>query len=159
MFAENSIIMNAPLEKIFETAADLSLWPKILPHYRWVHYLEQSPTRNVVRMAARRKWIPVQWTSEQEIDRNKKEVRFHHLKAFTKGMRVVWTFTQTGDGVLVRIQHDLEPTIPVVGGFVAEQLIGKFFVSYIANQTLTHMKRYVENSYGAKPKADAPLAQ
>ena len=149
MQIENSIIIRAPLEKIFETAADLSLWPKILPHYRWVRYLEKSPTRNVVQMAARRKWIPVQWTSVQEIDRSKKEVRFHHLKAFTKGMRVVWTFTQTGDGVLVRIQHDLEPTIPLIGNFVAEQVIGKFFVSYVANQTLIHMKRYLENTDGA----------
>jgi ribosome-associated toxin RatA of RatAB toxin-antitoxin module len=149
MHTENSIIMKAPLEKIFETAADLSLWPKILPHYRWVRYLEKSPTRNVVRMAARRKWIPVQWTSVQEIDRAKQEVRFHHLRAFTKGMRVVWTFTQTGDRVLVRIQHDLRPTIPLVGNFVAERVIGKFFVSYVANQTLIHMKRYLENSDGA----------
>ncbi len=149
MHTENSIIMNAPLEKIFETAADLSRWPKILPHYRWVRYLEKSPTRNVVRMAARRKWIPVQWTSVQEIDRAKQEVRFHHLRAFTKGMRVVWTFTQTGDRVLVRIQHDLRPTIPLVGNFVAERVIGKFFVSYVANQTLIHMKRYLENSDGA----------
>lgn len=152
MHTENSIIMNAPLETIFETAADLSLWPKILPHYRWIRFLEQSPTRNMVRMAAwrkcppfRRAGIPVQWTSEQEIDRDKKEVRFHHLKAFTKGMRVVWTFTPTDDGVLVRIRHDLQPNIPLIGKFVAEQIIGQFFIGYIANQTLMYMKRYVES--------------
>ncbi len=145
MHTENSIIINAPLEKIFETAADLSLWPKILPHYRWIHYLKQSPARNIVQMAARRTWIPVQWTSEQEIDRDKKEVRFHHLKAFTKGMRVVWTFTPTDEGILVRIRHDLQPNIPLIGKFVAEQIIGRFFISYIAGQTLMHMKRYVES--------------
>ena len=48
--------------------------------------------RNVVIMAATRSGIPISWTSEQIIDREKFEVRFHHLKAFTKGMRVVWTF-------------------------------------------------------------------
>ena len=148
MHTENSIIMKATLEKIFETAADLSLWPKILPHYRWIRFLEQSPTRNVVRMAARRKWIPVQWTSEQEIDREKKEVRFHHLKAFTKGMLVVWTFTPTAEGVEVRIRHELKPTIPLIGRFISEKIIGEFFVGYIANQTLHHMKRYVEDLHG-----------
>ena len=148
MHTENSILINAPLGKIFETAADLSLWPKILPHYRWVRYLERSSTRNVVKMAARRQWIPVQWTSEQVIDRERMEVRFHHVKAFTKGMRVVWTFTPTKEGILVRIQHDLEPTVPVIGRFIIETIVGNFFVSYIAGQTLKHMKRYVENSYG-----------
>lgn len=149
MHAENSIIMKAPLEKVFETAADLSLWPKILPHYRWIRFLEQSPARNVVIMAARRKWIPVQWTSEQEIDRERKEVRFHHLKAFTKGMRVVWTFTPIADGIDVKIHHELKSTIPVLGAFIAEKIIGEFFIRFIANQTLDHMKRYVESRYGS----------
>lgn len=148
MHAENFIIMKAPLEKIFETAADLSLWPKILPHYRWVRFLEQSPGRNVVQMAARRKWIPVKWTSEQEIDPEKTEVRFYHLKAFTKGMHVVWTFRATDQGVEVRIRHDLQSGIPLIGKFISEKVIGAFFISYIANQTLTHMKRYVEATYG-----------
>lgn len=156
MHTENSIIMNAPLEKIFETAADLSLWPNILPHYRWIQFLEKSPTKNVVKMAARRRvpafgraGIPVQWTSEQEIDREKMEVRFHHLRAFTKGMRVVWTFTPTDGGVEVRIRHHLNPNIPLIGKFIADRIIGKFFIHYIANQTLMHMRRYVEATYGA----------
>jgi hypothetical protein len=83
MRAENSIVMYAPLEKIFETAADLSLWPKILPHYRWIRHIEKSPTKSVVQMAAKRTWIPVQWISIQEIDRERMQVRFRHLKAFT----------------------------------------------------------------------------
>jgi ribosome-associated toxin RatA of RatAB toxin-antitoxin module len=95
MRAENAIVMRAPLEKIFETAADLSLWPKILPRYRWVRYIEKSPTKSVVQMAAKRTWIPVQWISIQEIDRERMQVRFRHVKAFTKGMEVVWTFTAT----------------------------------------------------------------
>src|SRR4051812_49525692 len=101
----NSIIMHAPRELIFETAADLELWPKILPHYRYIHYLERSPTRNVVVMAARRSGIPISWTSEEIIDRERMEVRFNHLKAVTKGMRVVWTFRETQGGVLVEISH------------------------------------------------------
>lgn len=148
MYIENSIIIHAPISKIFETAADLSLWPKILPHYRWIRYLQQSLTKNVVTMAARRNWIPVQWTSEQEIDRVNMEIRFHHLKAFTKGMRVVWTLTPTTDGVVVQIRHDLKPTIPIIGAFIAEEIIGKFFVSYIASQTLSSMKKYLEEHYG-----------
>jgi hypothetical protein len=35
-------------------------------------------------MAATRSGIPISWTSEQIIDRDRVEVRFHHLKAFTK---------------------------------------------------------------------------
>lgn len=149
MHAVNSITMNAPLARIFEVAADLSLWPQILPHYRWIRYLEKSPTKNLVQMAARRNWIPVKWTSEQEIDVEKLEVRFHHRKAFTKGMRVVWSFTPTAHGVEVKIRHDLKSGIPVIGNFIAEVIVGKFFIHYVATQTLLNMKKYVEHSHEA----------
>jgi ribosome-associated toxin RatA of RatAB toxin-antitoxin module len=139
----NSIIMHAPKMIIFETAADLDLWPKILPHYRYIRYLERNPTRNVVVMAATRSGIPISWTSEQIIDRERMEVRFHHLKAFTKGMGVVWTFRQTEGGVLVEIRHDLAFRINWLAP-VANKLIGDFFIHHIANETLRCMKAYLE---------------
>src|SRR5438034_8529169 len=112
MHKTNSIIMRAPKMSIFETAANLELWPKILPHYRYIHYLERSPNRNVVVMAARRSGIPIKWTSEEIIDRERVEVRFHHLKAFTKGMHVVWTFDQRHVGMLITIVNALQLRIP-----------------------------------------------
>ena len=39
--------------EIFETAANLELWPKILPHYRYIRFLERGADRNIVVMAAR----------------------------------------------------------------------------------------------------------
>ena len=137
--------MHAPKMKVFETAANLELWPKILPHYRYIHYLERSPNRNVVVMAATRSGIPISWTSEQIIDREKCEVRFHHLKAWTKGMRVVWTFEDTPTGVLVKISHDLGFRIAVVAPIV-DLIIGDFFIRNVANKTLRCMKAYVEAS-------------
>jgi ribosome-associated toxin RatA of RatAB toxin-antitoxin module len=144
MHKENSIIIKASRSRIFEAAADLSQWPQILPHYRWIRFVEKSPNKNIVVMAAMRGWIPVQWTSEQEIDFNRGEVRFHHLKAFTKGMDVVWTFKETNEGVEVKISHDLKPTIPFIGSFITEKIIGNFFIHYVAGQTLHHMKIYLE---------------
>jgi ribosome-associated toxin RatA of RatAB toxin-antitoxin module len=140
----NSIIMDAPRMLIFETAANLELWPKILPHYRYIRYLERSPNRNVVVMAATRSGIPISWTSEEIIDREKVEVRFNHLKAFTKGMRVVWTFQETPDGVLVKISHDLHFRIPALAPII-DLIIGDFFISNVANKTLRCMKAYLES--------------
>ena len=143
MHTGNSIIMHAPKSAIFETAANLELWPRILPHYRYIQYLERGENRNVVVMAAKRSGVPIKWTSEQIIDREKMEVRFHHLKAFTKGMRVVWTFNETPAGVLVQIVHDLQFRVPALAP-LAERIIGGFFISHIAGQTLHHMKTHLE---------------
>ncbi len=143
MHTGNSIIMHAPRELIFETAANLELWPKILPHYRYIRYLERGATRNIVVMAASRSGIPISWTSEQIIDREKLEVHFHHLKAFTQGMRVVWTFKETAAGVLVEILHDLNFRVPALAP-VADRIIGGFFIHHVASETLRCMKAHLE---------------
>lgn len=145
MHKVNSIIMQAPLDAIFETAANLEAWPEILPHYRYIRYLERSPERNLVVMAAVRSGIPIAWTSEQIIDREKFEVRFVHLRAFTKGMHVVWSFTDTPAGVLVEIAHDLRFRVPALAP-LAEPIIGDFFIGYVANQTLRCMKQHLEGA-------------
>jgi ribosome-associated toxin RatA of RatAB toxin-antitoxin module len=144
MHTGNSIIIHAPRETIFETAANLELWPKILPHYRYINYLEHSVNRNVVIMAATCSGIPISWTSEQIIDRERFEIHFHHLKAWTKGMRVVWTFKPISNGVMVEILHDLRFRVRALAP-IAEPIIGNFFIGNIANKTLHCMKAYLES--------------
>jgi len=144
MHTGNSIIIHAPKTAIFETAANLELWPKILPHYRYIRYLERGPDRNLVVMAAVRSGIPIAWTSEQIIDRERCEIRFHHLKAWTKGMDVVWTFRETPAGVVVEILHDLRFRIPLLAPIV-EPIIGNGFVRPVATKTLSCMKAFLEN--------------
>jgi len=143
MHKTNSLLMHAPKEAVFETAANLELWPKILPHYRYIQFLERGSDRNIVMMAARRSGIPISWTSEQIIDRSRLEFHFHHLKAWTKGMRVLWTFSDTQDGVLVAISHDLRFRIRALAPII-DLVIGDFFIHNIANKTLRCMKAYVE---------------
>ena len=143
MHRVNSIVMQAPKTAVFETAANLELWPKILPHYRYIRFLERGPDRNIVVMAATRSGIPISWTSEQMIDRSSLEIHFHHLKAWTKGMRVVWRFSDTPDGVLVAISHDLRFRIRTLAPIV-DLVIGDLFIHNIANKTLRCMKTYVE---------------
>jgi uncharacterized membrane protein len=139
----NSIIMQAPIRTVFETAADIEGWPRILPHYRYVHFLERGPERSIVKMAAMRSVIPISWVSEFVVDRQRSELQFLHLKAFTRGMHVVWTFKETPSGVLVEILHTLRFRVPFLA-FLAEPIIGSFFIHHVAGQTLRAMKTHVE---------------
>jgi hypothetical protein len=58
-------------------------------------------------------------------------------------MRVVWTFSDTQDGVRVEILHDLRFRIRAFAPIV-DLVIGDFFIHNIANKTLHCMKAYVE---------------
>jgi len=152
MHTGNSIIIQAPRNAIFETAANLKLWPKILPHYRYIRYLERGADRNLVVMAAVRAGIPISWTSEQIIDRSRVEIHFHHLKAWTKGMHVVWSFRETPAGVLVEIVHDLRFRIPLFSP-LAEPIIGHGFIHPVATQTLRCMKAHLEKQAIQNPES------
>ncbi len=153
MHTANSIIIRAPKTAIFETAANLELWPKILPHYRYIRYLERGRDRNLVIMAARRWGLPISWTSEQIIDRQRFEVRFHHLKAWTKGMNVIWSFKETPAGVLVEIVHDLRFRIRLLAP-ILEPVIGDGFIHPVASETLRWMKMHLESQ--AEPRLESP---
>ncbi len=139
----NSIIIHAPRDVIFEIIADLEQWPRLLPHYRYVRFVERCADHSVVEMGATRSGIPISWTSELVVDRDRMEIRFLHLKAFTRGMRVIWTFKETPAGVLVEIQHTLHFRVAALAP-IAEALIGGFFVHHVANQTLRVMKAQIE---------------
>jgi ribosome-associated toxin RatA of RatAB toxin-antitoxin module len=143
MHTTTAIVMRAPLARIFDAAADLAGWPAFLPHYRYIRYYEKGPVRNVVKMAARRSGIPIAWTSEEIIDRERTEIRFTHLKAFTKGMHVVWKFRELPEGVHVEIIHDLAFRVRWLAP-LADWIIGSLVIDYIATRTLRCMKHHLE---------------
>ncbi len=123
--------------------SDLARWPEWLPHYRFIESLGRDGAREIVRMAATRSGIPISWVSAYEADRASLELRFEHLRAWTKGMRVVWTLTPTGDGTRVEIVHDLKFRFRPLA-WLAEPVIGGFFIDHIAAKTLAVFKKHLE---------------
>ncbi|HUI08599.1 MAG TPA: SRPBCC family protein [Verrucomicrobiae bacterium] len=140
---ENSIVIRAPLERVFQTTANVLLWPSILPHYRWIRVLETSGDGLIVKMAARRAGLPIQWTSRFRVDDAARELHFQHLKAFTRGMNVKWTYTPAPGGVLVRISHELNRS-SALGRWFANCVLGKMFITPVATLTLTRFKQHLE---------------
>jgi ribosome-associated toxin RatA of RatAB toxin-antitoxin module len=150
MRTSNIITIKAPTETIFNVASDLARWPDFLPHYRYNRFLSPMPWGGIVKMSAVRTIIPTTWISVYRIDAEKRQLHFEHLRsAFnaTKGMIVVWHFTETPEGVQVEITHDLELHWPLIGGFVGKYIVGLFFIHHIATQTLAGLKRKVESMH------------
>jgi hypothetical protein len=150
---ENSIVIRAPLEKVFQTTANLRSWPRVLPHYRWIRVLNEGADGLVVQMAAwcglprvrGRGWFPIQWTSRFRVDDAARELHFEHLKAFTRGMSVKWTYTPGPEGVRVRISHDLNRN-SALGRWFANRVLGKMFIAPVATLTLARFKQHLEQN-------------
>ena len=133
----------------FSVASDVSRWPALLPHYRWVRFLERRGDGGIVEMAARRPFGPVAypawWVSEMAVDRARREIRYRHIRGITTGMDVVWRFASDGNEVDVTIVHEWAgPRWPLIGRLAADFVIGPVFVHGIASRTLAGLKRALE---------------
>jgi uncharacterized membrane protein len=149
LHTKNEILIRAGAAEVYGLAAPVERWPEILPHYRWVRVLEDGGEgRRVVEMAALRNFIPVRWRAEQLLFPEVPRIVFRHVGGVTKGMEVEWVFAPQDDGVVrVSILHDLERGLagwPLIGGVVADRVVGPFFVSNIAGKTLGRIKELAE---------------
>ena len=143
MHTENRIEIQGDLRRVFQLAAQVEKWPTFLPHYRWVHVLQRKKRRTTVEMAARRGRIPVSWTAVQEVFPYER-ITYKHIKGFTTGMDVTWSFKPVQERVQVVITHDFSLSWPVVGDVVSKYVVGALFVKPIASRTLHHIRRTVE---------------
>jgi ribosome-associated toxin RatA of RatAB toxin-antitoxin module len=144
---ENSIVIAAPAATIYHFAAATERWPMYLPHYRYVHVLEQRGKTRVVEMSASRSGIPIRWVAEQTNDPQTPAIAFRHVRGWTRGMEVEWRFEALPEGLTrVTIVHDLAFAFPVAADFLGEHLIGEFFVSDVASKTLARMKLLAEGA-------------
>jgi ribosome-associated toxin RatA of RatAB toxin-antitoxin module len=133
--------MNADPAIVFQLAADVEDWPRILPHYRWVRVLTSlGDTRRTVSMAARRDVcpgvaIPLRWTAIQTVYEQERRIEFEHVRGITRGMHVAWTMDRSASALVVQIRHVFEPRWPVPDALV-RLIVGDYFVNGVARRTL-----------------------
>jgi ribosome-associated toxin RatA of RatAB toxin-antitoxin module len=147
MHTSESVVINAPRERIFEVTSRLENWVPMLPHYRFVRFLDRSEdglTSTVHMGCWCRRVIPISWRSIHEIKPDAMEVHFTHLRAFTKGMVVVWRYEPTAGGAVnVSITHDLDFRVKWLR-WLAEPVISKGFIDPVAGKTLATFKMILE---------------
>jgi ribosome-associated toxin RatA of RatAB toxin-antitoxin module len=142
MRSEIHEVVRAPYERIFDLAADVERWPKILPHYRYVRRLSADERR--FAMGARRGPIPVRWEAIQRPLRGERRIEFLHTGGVTRGMEVAWHFEPRDESVDVSIEHHLDLRWPLLGDFAAERIIGPQFIEAIAARTLRRIRELAE---------------
>lgn len=127
---------------VFQLAAEVEHWPRILPHYRWVHLLaSEGDNRRTVEMAARRDVVagiafPLRWTAVETTYPAQGRIEFEHVGGITRGMHVAWTIEPaSATRLLVSIRHVFEPYWPVPPDLV-RLVVGEYFVNGVARRTL-----------------------
>ncbi len=130
---------------VYALAADLAAWPSILPHYRYLRVLEETPTTKLAEFGASRDGIPVQWTAKQELFPEERRITFVHVAGITRTMWVEWRIEPREWAVEVTILHRLSYPPPVLGDLFARWIVGRLFVENIAGKTLRCFRDRIES--------------
>jgi len=141
--------VHGPIERAFETASAVELWPDFLPHYRWVRMLSRDGNSGLVEMAAWRPFgifkYPTWWVSEMTVVPNEFRVLYKHVRGITKGMDVEWRLIENAGSVDITIVHQWAgPQWPLIGKLAADLVIGPVFIHAIASRTLAGVKEHTE---------------
>ena len=142
----DEIVVFAPIERVFELAADVERWPALLPHYRYVRPVSLRMARDMhaYAMGATRSGIPIRWSATQRRDPQAHRIAYHHIGGVTRGMDVEWRFEALEGGVRVTIEHRLVHGWPLVASRLGQALVGELFVRNVAQRTLRGIKRAAE---------------
>jgi hypothetical protein len=149
VYAENEIVIHAPLERIFALGAAIGDWADILPHYRYVTVHSDDGRVKQATMAARRDFgpvpFPVTWRTSQVVLPEENRIIFFHTGGITRGMYVEWRLTAQSDGsVRVVIAHDLRYPLPFLTEWFARYIVGNLFIHHVAGKTLARVKEISE---------------
>ena len=150
-------VVRAPVERIFELAADVERWPSLLSHYRYVRFRSRKEGAGVVEMSANRPFGPLgwptRWVSLMEVHHESDappSIRFRHIEGITTRMEVEWSFapaTEVTRGTRVTVLHLWNgPSWPFIGRLTARVVIGPVFVHGIASRTLEGLARVAERA-------------
>ncbi len=142
------IVIRAPYDRIFALAEEVERWPQRLPHYRYVRAVPDPAGERRFAMGARNGPIPVRWEAIQRPLPEERRIEFVHVGGLTRGMRVAWEFAPVaniaGEAWNVSIHHELDLGWPLIGGLVADRIIGPQFIDAIAGRTLRTIRDLAE---------------
>ncbi|MCK5535030.1 SRPBCC family protein [bacterium] len=139
---ENSIIINADLEKIYQLAQAVEKYPEFIPEYKESKIIGRENGKIIIARAALINQHLMRWKSKVWFSPNK-SIEFEQIEGKLKGMQVKWTFEQIPGGTKVTILHLFKLNIPLIGWFL-EKLVARPRIEKTARNVLISLKKRIE---------------
>ncbi|MFC5029004.1 polyketide cyclase [Streptomyces sp. So13.3] len=124
---DNEIVINAPIDEVWETTNDVVNWPDLFSEYAKAEILEQDGQTVTFRLTMHpddegRVWS---WVSERTPDPVTRTVRAHRVETGPfEFMNIYWEYTETPEGVRMRWVQDfhMKPQAPADDAGMTEHL-------------------------------------
>ena len=124
---ENSVVINAPLDLVWQITNDLENWPSLFSEYASVEVLDREGERTRFRLTMHpdengQVWS---WVSEREPDREALSVSARRVEPGPfEFMDIRWEYAEVPEGTSMRWIQDfaMKPTAPVDDAGMTERI-------------------------------------
>jgi aromatase len=124
---DNSVVIAAPLDLVWERTNDVASWPELFSEYASAEILARSgdTVRFRLTMHPDENGVSWSWVSERTADAGSRTARAQRVEAGAfKYMSIFWEYTEAAEGVRMRWVQDFEmkPSAPVDDAAMTERL-------------------------------------
>ena len=141
---ESTIMINGPIEAVYEIAKDIEKFPQFMPDVKDVKILSRNGDVVISEWSA---YIPdfkmtVKWTEEDTWNNEDKTCNFKLIKGDYAAYFGRWTFEETAGGVVFDSIVEYEYDVPLIGALIKGLVQRK--VKENVDQILACVKKKVE---------------
>jgi aromatase len=124
---ENEVVINAPLELVWEVTNDLERWPELFTEYATAEVLERKGNSVLFRLTMHpdengKVWS---WVSRRTLDVSTREVNAERVETGPfEYMKIHWSYEAVDGGTRMRWKQDfqMKPTAPVTDEQMAHRI-------------------------------------
>ncbi len=142
----SEIVINAPVERVYEVAKEVERLPEFLPGVERVTILSRDGGRTVSEWVG---LIPefkrkLKWVEEDLWDDGARRCEFHSMSGDWDRYDGVWSFAAKGEGAQVCLDISYEYNVPLIGPLI-KKLLHKL-VERSTVETLEGLKSMAEEN-------------
>ena len=143
-YVERSIVIEGPIETVYELAKDMEAYPEFMPDVESVKVIERQPGRTVTEWETSVDGTPILWTEEDLFDDEKFVIDYRLIEGDLDKFEGLWRFSRQGSGTQVVLTVDYDFGIPELTNLIGPTLEQK--VGENSEMMLKGMKRRIEGT-------------
>lgn len=141
-YVERSIIIEGPIETVYEIAKDMESFPKFMPDVESVKVVSRSADETVTEWVTNVDGTPFLWTERDQFDDANWRITYVLIEGDLEKFEGAWMFDSVDGGTKVTLTVDYDFGIPELTEMIGPTLLEK--VGENSEMMLAGMKAQVE---------------
>lgn len=143
-YVERSIVINGPIQAVYELAKDMERYPEFMPDVECVKVVSRNGSRTVTEWETNVDGTPILWTEEDIFDDEQFRIVYQLIEGDLDKFEGEWRFAESDGATLVTLTVDYDFGIPELTNLIGPTLQQK--VGENSEMMLQGMKRRIEES-------------